>query len=261
MSTRLLILTLLVILMIGGLLIGMFSGSIESALTLPMMQQHTTATQPTMTQAKNQASPTTQTQMPTNIVAQDTFQRKNQALWGTASDARPWDGDANAPGKQNIFTIVNAAGQIANARGNFNALLGGTNTNINVTATGTVNHFANGANFGVILRWSDVNNWYKALIDGKLLRIIRNVQGQQTTISAQPFQAQGGTAYTLRFQAMGPMLFVKVWPAGTAEPAHWMITLMDNALTSGQAGIRVVLRQGTIITITAFQAVTASNSM
>lgn len=262
MSTRLLLLTLLILLMIGGLMVGIFMKPIEQALTVPMMMMadHNAAqpaTTPIATHATTPASPQTpHTQMPSNIIDQDTFQRINQALWGTSSDNRTWQGDANNQQEQHIFSIVNASGQIANGQGNFNALLGQANPNEAVLTSGQVNSFSNAANLGVVLRWQDTNNWYKALIDGKLLRIVRNSQGRMTDLSTLPFAAQNGVNYTLRFQAQGTTLSAKVWRTGTPEPNHWMSTVTDDTFASGQAGIRVVLRQGVIITIHSFQATT-----
>jgi len=67
-----------------------------------------------------------------------------------------------------------------------------------------------------------------------------------------PFQAQDGTMYSLRFQAIGAMLFAKAWPVGTTEPTNWMLNITDTTLTTGQAGIRVLLQKATVATITSF---------
>jgi hypothetical protein len=242
-------------------MVGIFAGPIEQALTIPMMMMADhNVTQPAKTPVSTTHAttppPSPRTQAPGNIVDQDTFQRANQVLWGTSSGNETWQGDANNQQEQHIFSIVNANGQIANGQGNFNALLGQANSNEAVMASGKVSHFSNGANLGVVLRWNDTNNWYKALIDGKLLRIIRNFQGRTVNLSVLPFAAQDSTNYTLRFQAQGPTLSTKVWRTGTPEPDHWMSTVSDNTFASGQPGIRVVLRQGVTITIRSFQTTT-----
>src|SRR5690348_7826300 len=127
MNGRLLIVTLLVMLVTAGLFAGLFAGSIERTLMVPASSPVTLAA--TIKQpVKVKATPTVPSQMSqpisANPIAQDTFQRQNQTLWGTSSDSNRWDGDANNPNDQTIFSIANQSGQIANGQGTFNALLG-----------------------------------------------------------------------------------------------------------------------------------------
>ncbi|WP_126601510.1 hypothetical protein [Dictyobacter aurantiacus] len=268
MNRRLLAITLLIMLVIGGLVAGLFSGPIQKALTTQMT---------TMNTAQGQASPAlpakgTQQVRPmqtpnagnmqnitspaqTNVLAQDTFQRTNQLFWGQASDGRKWQGDANT---SKVFSIVGSTGQIANGQGTVNAVLGPVSDNANALLSGSVNQFGNGVNLGVLLRWTDGHNWYKALIDGEHLSILKRVNGQSTQVRTVPFQAQNGRVYTIRFQAIGAMLFAKAWRADLPEPARWMITLSDPDLKNGQAGLRVVIQPTTVMSITSFQAVPAT---
>jgi hypothetical protein len=252
MNGRLLIVTLLVMLVIGGLFAGLFAGSIERTLVVPSPRLATPTT--TLKQSvKVQVMPTMPSQMLANPIAQDTFQRQNQPLWGTSSDSNLWGGDANNPNDQTVFSIVNQSGQIANGPGNFNALLGPATTDADVTISAQINAFTGNANLGVVLRWQDANNWYKALIDGTRLRVIRNLQGTTDTLSSMLFNAQGGRLYDLRFRALGTMLLVKVWLAGTQQPTTWMIVTTDSGLNTGKAGIRVVMLRNTVITVKLFQ--------
>ncbi len=254
MNTRLLIITILGILMVGGLIAGFFAGTIEHALIV---------TPPAKSTVRSQASTMPTQTMPaqtlTTLLAQDTFKRNNQPLWGAASDMRQWEGDANSPNDRAIFTIANATGQIAKGQGTFNAIIGQANTNEEVMITGQINRFANGANIGAVLRWQDIKNWYKVLIDGTHLRILKNVQGTSSVVATAPFQAQGGVLYALRFRAIGAMLFARVWRNDMPEPATWTITTTDNVLNSGQVGIRVLVNQASIVTITSFKATLVSN--
>jgi hypothetical protein len=200
-------------------------------------------------------------QMTANPIAQDNFQRQNQALWGTSSDANQWGGDANNLHDQTVFSIVNQSGQIANRQGIFNALLGPATNYADVTISVQINAFTGGnVNLGVILRWQDANNWYKALINGTQLSVIRNLQGTTTTLSSMPFNAQGGRLYDLRFRALGAMLLAKVWLAGTQQPTAWMIVTTDSELHTGQAGIRVVTLMATIVTVKSFQDIMVNNN-
>ncbi|MBE3559276.1 MAG: hypothetical protein IMW89_08630 [Ktedonobacteraceae bacterium] len=275
MSTRLLSFLLLAIIVIGGLTAGLFSSAIQRSLTLASqpvrsVQQGTAAqpARPAQTSPVPQASalvptpmPTLPAQMPTNILAQDTFQRPNQPLWGMAADGRTWGGDANIAKNAQIFTIDARTGKINGAQGTLNAVLGPTSPNSEVALSGMVNRFADGVNLGAVVRWTDDNNWYKVLIDGTHLSIIKRVQGASAIIKSLPFKAQANAVYTLRFRAIGAMLFARVWRVDMPEPARWMITATDTALSTGQNGLRVVVRNDTVITITSFVATTASSTV
>jgi hypothetical protein len=259
---------LLVFFLLAGLTAGVFTNSIRRALTLPMQMSTKNVVAP-MQPAKQvtpnvpQQQPTmgavaTQQQMPQNILAQDTFQRTNQNLWGTASDGRQWNGDANA--QASSFSVTANHGLIAGP-GTFNALLGSSATNIEALLDGSLSHFDGTANLGVVLRYTDTNNWYKALIDGKHLTVLKRANGQTTQLASVAFAAQDAQTYMLRFRVVGVMLFARAWPVGTPEPAAWMITTTDMTFQSGLAGVRVVLQQGLTISITSFAATTASSTV
>ncbi|GLV54485.1 hypothetical protein KDH_13320 [Dictyobacter sp. S3.2.2.5] len=268
MNRRLLAITLLIMLVIGGLVAGLFSGPIQKALTTQTTTMNTARGQasPALPAKGTQQARPMQTPnagnmqnitspAPTNVLAQDTFQRTNQLFWGQASDGRKWQGDANT---SKVFSIVGSTGQIANGQGTVNAVLGPVSDNASALLSGSVNQFGNGVNLGALLRWTDGQNWYKALIDGEHLSILKRVNGQSTQVRTVPFQAQNGRVYTIRFQAIGAMLFAKVWRADLPEPARWMITISDPDLKNGQAGLRVVIQPTTVMSIASFQAVPAT---
>ncbi len=245
-----------VLVVIGGLISGVFAGSIQRALMAPPV---VAASTPQASQAV-QAMPTTTAVMPvtgTQMLAEDTFKRANGAHWGTASDNRMWEGDAN---QQAAFSIVGNTGQIANGTGTLNALLGPNKDNVDVLLQGSVNHFAakGQSNLGVVLRWNDANNWYKALIDNANLTILKRANGQGGALSSVPFNAQDNTSYSLRFRAVGATLYAKAWPSNMPEPTNWTLTATDTALSTGQAGVRVLVQSDTVMKITLFQATAAS---
>ncbi len=261
MSRRITLISVLLVLVIVGLIAGFFTGSIQKALSAPMggLVNGTPTAVPVAPKSAKQGQGkvvpggTTQNM---NILSQDTFQRQNQQLWGTASDGRTWEGDAN---KANAFSIANGAGQIANAQGTLNALLGLPGTDMEVMASGSLNHFDNGnVNLGVVLRWTDDKDWYKALIDGTHVRLLKRVNGVTTTLATTPFQAQGGKMYSLRFQAIGAMFFASAWPVGSPEPQKWMLNATDTTLTTGQAGVRVLVQAQSVVDITAFRVLPAT---
>src|SRR5437588_9349762 len=101
MITRLISITLLGILIIGGLIAAFYSQAIERTLTASLrqsMSSHAMGMLPQMPTASPTAAatPTQAAQvLQASILAQDTFQRANEALWGVASDGQSWQGDAN----------------------------------------------------------------------------------------------------------------------------------------------------------------------
>jgi hypothetical protein len=243
-----------------GVVTGAFSSSIARALTPPLAKaqtgstnqgQHSTGTR-TPSGQSNQPTPMAST--PTMVLAQDTFRRTNQQLWGQASDGRSWQGDANTLA---TFSIHAFTGQIA-GEGTVNAILGDASGNVGVLASGQMNQFDGAANMGIVLRWTDNLNWYKALIDGQHLIILKSVNGVSTQLSSVPFHAQNGIIYTIHFQVIGVLLFARVWRSGTTEPEKWMITLSDSSLRSGRAGLRFVLQSTTVINMTSFLATPAA---
>jgi hypothetical protein len=279
MNKRLLIITVLVMLVIGGMIAGLFMGSIQKALTLPMMQamdnvankQGEMPARPPTPAGQGQKSPPAiknptpnpngnqtlpgQNANQSNVLAQDTFQRNDQALWGSSSDGRQWEGDANM---SQSFSIANAAGRIANGQGSFNAVLGSPVADSEVLAGGSVNQFTGTTNFGTVLRWNDGDNWYKALIDGMHLNVLKRVNGQSITLKSVHFVAQADRVYMLRFRAVGAMLFVRAWRIDQTEPNRWLVVTSDNSLASGRVGLRVVVQPTTVINVTSFTATSAT---
>ncbi|MBV8695244.1 MAG: hypothetical protein JO183_07135, partial [Ktedonobacteraceae bacterium] len=150
---------------------------------LALATQATSSTSPTATSAPS-ATPTsassstptaTTTTSPsptpttppssTSVIAQDSFIRPNQSLWGKASNGTTWGGDANAA---KVFSISSSAGQVSGNGNNYSAVLGPAATNADVLFSGSTSKFQN-SNIGSVLRWTDGNNWYKAYIDGTSL--------------------------------------------------------------------------------------------
>lgn len=185
------------------------------------------------------------------ILARDSFQRPNQALWGVASDGWTWGGDANTAA---AFSIIAGTGRITGGQGFFNAVLGPRSAHEEVVESSTVSHFDQQRdNAGAVLRWSDGNNYDKAYLDGASLILIKRVAGAATRLGAVPFAARDGASYTLRFRANGAQLSVRAWPTGAPEPGTWMVMARDASLSSGWGGLRVLVQTGVTVTVTAFQ--------
>jgi len=187
---------------------------------------------------------------PGSTLAQDTFQRPNQALWGTASDGHTWGGDANTV---SVFSIVNNTGRVSNNTTSYSAILGPVATNAEVVFTGSMSSYSNN-NLGAVLRWTDGNNWYKAYINGTTLVVQKKVNGTTTIIGSAPFAATAGTSYTLRFRVVGTTLYARVWQTGTTEPTNWLIMVTDTSLSSGFCGLRMLAQSGATASYTSFLA-------
>jgi hypothetical protein len=199
--------------------------------------------QPNKTQAPTTASTST-------IEVQDTFARSDQATWGNATDGHAWQSDAAT---SNIFAVGNHQGTVAQANGFFDAITGPSLSNASITTKGGI-YFAQSdgtTSIGLVLRWQDSNNWYKAYLDGTTFGIRKRVAGQTISLAKTTFIMQPGASYTIRFHAAGSLLQAKAWLTAMPEPTDWL-TVYDNALTTGFGGLRIGVQNGTAVYITSF---------
>lgn len=274
MMLRLVGITLLAILLIVGLIAAFFSQDIEQALTLPSTQRLSaqvtrtaSATMPSKATPTVAASTATATAVASQspgvtILARDTFQRANQTFWGVASDGQSWGGDASV---LPAFSIADSAGQVVGSQGQgaqaYSAILGTVSQNVDIVATGAVNLFGGNVNVGVVLRWSDANNWYKAQIDGSQLAVFKRVNGVITQLGTIRFPASSGKAYTIHFRAIGATLFASAWQSDSPEPGQWMLVVSDMSLLSGKGGVRFVLENTTVLRLSSFLETVASSGI
>ena len=260
------------LLVLVGTVSAMFSPGLKSALTVPASRLMTptakgmntmkpsivttTVMQPTVqsigtTAVTPMPAQPTATMTSPSYLAQDTFQRMNQPLWGKATDGQTWQGNANS---SQSFAIDGNMGVISNGMGALEAILGPRVSDAEVLCSGSISLFTNGVNnLGLVLRWSDSNNWYKAYIEGNQLILLKRVMGIITLLKAVAFPAQSGQAYTLRFRAMGSLLMAKAWLTSQPEPAQWQVMATDTALTTGFGGLRVLLQLNAVAQLTLFR--------
>jgi len=257
MNARGLRLTLLTLCVVGGLIAGIFTPAIAATLTLPATSGAIQATAPahprptpTVTTGATHSQPTLPATGLT-VLARDTFQRPDQSFWGNSSDGRLWGGDANT---NPAFSIKDKAGQISGTSGPLQATLNVTSADAELLFSGSANRFdASGdINLGGVLRWQDPGNWYKVLINGSVLQLLKAVNGKITMLGSAPFKAEGKTNYSIRFRVLGSNLFAKAWPSAATEPATWTLMVIDTQQTTGISGIRVLLAPGAIIRVTSF---------
>jgi len=247
-------LTILGILLAGGLLSSFYLHSIEAALTMPPASRGVAiapnapiSSPPATAKTPGAITPTVQA----DILSQDTFRRADQLFWGTTSNGQRWGADATT---RNVFSIAGKTGQVANGQGTFDATLGPIIADAEVQCSVSMSQF-NQSNIGAVLRWSDTNDWYKSLIDGKSLVVLKTLGGMATRLGAVPFTARPGVLYTLRFRIKGTTLSASVWQNGSAEPTNWMVTVTDNTFRNGYGGLRILLENGAVATVTSFKEI------
>src|SRR5260370_9950314 len=252
--TRFIGLTILGILLPGGLLSTFYLHCIEAAppvppavRSAPIAPNAPITSPPTIAETPGAITPTAQA----DILSQDTFRRADQLFWGTASNGQRWGADATT---RNVFSIAGKAGQVTNGQGTFDATLGPIIADAEVECSVSLSQF-NQSDIGAVLRLSDTNDWYKSLIDGKSLVVLKRVGGMATRLGAVPFTARPGVLYTLRFRIKGTTLSASVWQNGSAEPTNWMVTVTDNTFQNGYGGLRFLLENGTVATVTSFEEI------
>ena len=244
------------------LLAARFSTQIQSALTVPVQIKFAApahvavpipaatrlAVAPTQMPSAVPSPKNSLTLPPAGILAQDNFERPDQAFWGITTDGQAWGADART---SQSFAVVNHTGVVTNGNGVYDAILGPRATNVEVVLSGSLNHYAT-SSLGPVLHWTDANNLYKVFLGGGQLILLKKVAGVVTILKTVPFSAQDGTAYTFRFRATGSQLSARVWAANQPEPSNWMIMVTDNDLQSGYGGLRVVMQGGATATINSF---------
>src|SRR5437588_7698264 len=247
-------LTILGILLTGGLLSSFNHHPTEAAFTAPPASRGVATapnapitSPPATAKSPGAITPTVQA----DILSQDTFRRADQLFWGTTSNGQRWGADATT---RNVFSIAGKTGQVANGQGTFNATLGPIIADAEVACSGSMSQF-NQSNIGAVLRWSDTNDWYKSYIDGKSLVVLKRVGGMATRLGAVPFTVRPDVLYTLRFRIKGTTLSAKVWQNGNTEPTNWMVTVTDNTFQNGYGGLRFLLENGAVATVTSFKEI------
>jgi hypothetical protein len=204
---------------------------------------------PTVTVTSSPSS----TPTPGTIIAQDTFQRANQPLWGTASNGLLWGNDANS---NNVFSIVNNTGQVSGATAlpnAYSAMLGPTVANVEVLTSGSISSFT-GSFLGASLHWTNANNYYRVYISGTNLVLVKKVAGIISILKQTPFTATAGISYTIRFRIVGTTLYTKAWQTSITEPANWTQIVTDSSLASGLCGLYIQVQTGRSVNVTSFQA-------
>jgi hypothetical protein len=85
------------------------------------------------------------------------------------------------------------------------------------------------------------------------VEINRFLNGAWKFVGATSFVNDPGVWYWMRFRADGTTLQVRVWPAGTPEPAAWTLTATDDGIALGSTGVYVY--ESNTVDFDAFSAV------
>jgi hypothetical protein len=191
------------------------------------------------------------------LLVRDTFGRPAQPFWGAASSEWSWGADANT---QAAFAIVRGRGRIVGGEGFFTAVIGPTVADLEVEAQTALSQFDQ-TNFGVVARWKDGGNYYKLLLDGTHLVLMKRVAGRAKTLASRPFSAQVGVFYSLRLLVVGHFLRASAWRTGDQGPHGWLISASDTSLSSGLGGLRVLLHPSVAVEVSLFEEAEGSESM
>jgi hypothetical protein len=199
----------------------------------------------------------------TNV--QDTFDRNLTSSWGSANTGQSW---TNVSGSASDYSVTGSAGVHTHTAVNVghHSVIGPTTVRDfeayaelqwpGVSPTGAAFELA------IIGRYTNTSNYYyfrTRWTETDLLEvaIVKVVAGVFTQLGSSVFNPQhfpnGGTAngiVSMRAQAQGSMLRVKVWEESTGgEPVAWTVVTSDTALTAGQVGLRSELISGNTNTL------------
>jgi hypothetical protein len=151
--------------------------------------------------------------------------------WGTASDRRSWVTTSGSNTKTTITQL-----QFYNSAESFGVI--GTNNNLDCIITARIVKTVTADTPGLLLRYTDVNNFIKLDFSSGSLRIRKRVAGVNTNVVTTAVTMNNSTNYWFKMQVIGTTYSAKFWQDGTTEP-DWMLsgTASDPALQRGLWGL------------------------
>lgn len=177
------------------------------------------------------------------IAVADTFSRTASNGWGTSDSGQGW----GVTGTTSDYSVSpSGGGQVLIQAANTVRLTLTTLTellDVDSRLTVSVPEVMTGGSMvtGVVLRYVDASNYYVmacefntgGTITAKIRKFVGGAMTEMAVYNAIPgFSYTGGQKYSVRAQADGPALRIKVWPAANAEPAAWTLTTADTSITS-----------------------------
>lgn len=170
------------------------------------------------------------------IQAYDNFTRANASSWGAATSGGTWSFNQAITN-----SIVSDTGTLTGITTNTRGQLGSTTltdgvylAKVKVTATGDQT--------GVICRYDGASTFYIAQLGAATLYIKKSVSGTSTTLANTGFSYTANQYYWIKLSVISGTQQAKAWQDGTSEPASYMLTASDTAITaSGGYGVECLL--------------------
>ena len=182
----------------------------------------------------------------TPIIAQDSFAsatgRGSPNNWSPADGgAYNWSLAVNTP----TLAVTSSEGTLTGATGRTILLLS-TATALNVEA---LVRFANAQNTDEIIipirSNAGASAYYFARLKSQNIGIYR-YNGSENNINNVATTVTAGNFYWIRFRAVGPNLYCKIWADSGSEPSAWNVSVVDTNITSpGQFGVGTILNTST----------------
>lgn len=210
----------------------------------------------------------------TDMTLGDTFQRDTSNGWGTAGAGGAWSvaGGVGASEYSTVSASTGGTGVVTHTTINAAryTYIGAQLMNASQVVTVSTPEVASGSEIrvGLLSRYIDTNNYYRALIyfntDQTVdLTIQSRVAGSVTTLATTTtaFTHTANTEYSLRFETSGAddqgrtgtTLTARMWLAGTPEPSlTWQVTYTDTStdlVTPGAIGTMSFLNVGNTNTL------------
>lgn len=191
--------------------------------------------------------------VPSDKQVVDSFTRTTSSSWGAADSGQTWGSSGSAvdfscDGATGVHTLTSFGVSRRSFTGSATDFVAETMVSSSALAAGS------SLNGGIIGRYIDADNHYIFRIRFSPSQFVYGaIQGQVggtvTTLGAE-VQAAGlthtvGTFYRIKAEALGSTLRMKIWQDGQAEPADWLISVTDTAISSaGGVGVRSIVNTG-----------------
>jgi hypothetical protein len=179
------------------------------------------------------------------IAVADTFNRTVASGWGTTESGQAWSNGGSS------FSVTPGTGLMTfAANGAFITTASGSELlDIDGRYTAAVPAVMTGGSLvtALIVRYLDANNYYwltcefnpAGTVTTKIRRTLNNVLADLAVLTTVPgVTYTAGTKLTVRVQADGPALRVKIWAASGSEPDAWTLTASDSSIfAAGRIGL------------------------
>jgi len=165
----------------------------------------------------------------------DTFTRSNTSgTWGTSSDGQSWI----VPIGPGTLSIASNEGVIVSANNDTDVILGTKKflTDMEVVCRIAINNANDVCGIQARFVFNAGVFTYKLVYFGNSININKDVNAI-SILASQPFTMTPNVFYWFKLRVIGTTLSAKIWQSGTFEPANWMLTTTDSAVTTGGFGV------------------------